>query len=839
MLEKREAAVAAAKYVASIALIGLLMARGDAAFGETSILASWDLSTALSYNSSLEANSFSSINLQSPSLSHGEGCLTNGVAASGYGGKSFDDADDADQALEGGNYFKIEFTIAQDAIISLQNLSYFPQRSSTGPTSAQWLCYTNSIPLDNPVSEVISVSTTTPKNAKVVDLSMLSNLSEDTKVTLCFVGWGANSSSGTLYLKDTLTITGIATDTSQGGGGGEGVGPRISGASDLTVDVGDSRDIALTISGDEGVVVSTNLLVLADGVGVSPEDANLTGSYFIEDGMLHIAPTAEDVGTHQMLAVLAVGDVCATNAFTLTVQRVLKSLATWTIESKSYTNVVSFAADTPLDASLTSAVVSRGNGAPAAGGQGTFGANSFNVATPEEAIEYNKYLEVTIEAAPNYSLTPDSLEYNLTRTKTGPTNFAWMCATNNAPLFILGEAEIFGDSSSPTNGSYRLDLSTLGTLPFGSVVALRLCAWGASGNTGTLCFNKNSIVLKGYAEMDPTVFVEPSMGEIEDQFVYVGDTNAVVVPFAGSMEYATATNFAACFENVSGNCWIADGIAYYAPSAEDALLEQPLEFVVTLSAVKDEEKMDSTTFFNVTVREKPVLRIAKGGVLRENFDSMGTSATATLPEAWRVANTNALHCTNALNYANAGNSTNKRATNSNGGISIINADIYNMGTNADDRALGFLSSSGSSSQYRTCALMVPVKNVGAVALERLWISYSVEKWRNGNAKTLALYTSGDGVEWTEVGGEFTLTTTADPKEDGKTDTTELTLGADPTIKRISEKVTLAMPLVSGEILYLGWFYLSNEANCGNAQALAIDDVEIAAGDIKMTTFVVQ
>ena len=205
-----------------------------------------------------------------------------------------------------------------------------------------------------------------------------------------------------------------------------------------------------------------------------------------------------------------------------------------------------------------------------------------------------------------------------------------------------------------------------------------------------------------------------------------------------------------------------------------------------------------------------------------------------------MANTNVLHCTNALNYANAGNSTNRRATNSNGGISIINADIYNMGTNADDRALGFLSSGGPSSQYRTCALMVPVKNVGAVALERLWISYSIEKWRNGNAKTLALYTSGDGVEWTEVGGEFTLTTTADPKkEDGKTDTTELTLGADPTIKRISEKVTLAMPLVSGEILYLGWFYLSNDANCGSAQALAIDDVEIAARDIKMTTFVVQ
>ncbi|MBP5544827.1 MAG: hypothetical protein ILM98_12170 [Kiritimatiellae bacterium] len=743
-------------------------------------------------------------------------------------------------AKESATYFVISFTIGLESSVFLNEMSYAVQRSgTTGPTNFIWRCYKDG----TEISLLGNSATPVDKNNRekiegMLSLSSLGVLSAGTAIRLELYVTSMNK-SGPLYLKDSITLTGTATDTSQGGGG-EGVGPRISGASDLTVDVGDSRDIALTISGDEGVVVSTNLLVVADGVGVSPEDANLTGSYFIEDGMLHIAPTAEDVGTHQVLAVLTVGDVCATNAFTLTVQRVLKSLATWTIESKSYTDVGSFAADTPLDASLTSAVVSRGDGAPAAGKQGTFGAKNFNVTTFEDAKGQGKYLEVTFDVADNYSLTPVALEYNLYRSSTGPTNFSWTCSTNGIVAFDLGNVETFGVSGTETTSSFSLDLSTIGILPLGVGMTLRLYAWGTSNESGSFCFNKDSIVLKGYDEMDPTVFIRPSIEEIEDQFVYVGDTNAVVVPFSGSMEYATATNFAACSENVSGNCWIAGGIAYYAPSAEDALLEQPLEFVVTLSAVKDEEKMDSTAFFNVTVREKPVLRIAKGGVLRENFDSMGTIATATLPEAWRVANTNVLHCTNALNYANAGNSTNKRATNSNGGISIINADIYNMGTNTDDRALGFLSSSGSSSPYRTCALMVPVKNVGAVALERLWISYSVEKWRNGNAKTLALYTSGDGVEWTEVGGEFTLTTTADPKkEDGKTDTTELTLGADPTIKRISEKVTLAMPLVSGEILYLGWFYLSNDANCGSAQALAIDDVEIAAGDIKMTTFVVQ
>ena len=810
----------------------LAIAFATAPLANADTLASWDLSINKLNGSSSHASTYITNALADATLSRSSGSAPS-ESNIGFG---------ANIAVSKGavdRLFEISFTVAPTNNLSLDALSYFFYKGSSGPSPFYWIVYTNEVHVfTSGTTDVSSTDASTPTSG-ALDLSTLGTVPAGTCVRLDL--FATSQTKGRhLSFCSALTLTGTATDTSQGGGGGEGVGPRISGASDLTVDVGDSRDIALTISGDEGVVVSTNLLVLADGVGVSPEDANLTGSYFIEDGMLHIAPTAEDVGTHQMLAVLTVGDVCATNAFTLTVQRVLKSLATWTIESKSYTDVGSLAADTPLDASLTSAVVSRGDGAPAAGKQGTFGAKNFNVTTFEDAKGQGKYLEVTFDVADNYSLTPVVLEYNLYRSSTGPTNFSWTCSTNGIVAFDLGNVETFGVSGTETTSSFSLDLSTIGILPLGVGMTLRLYAWGTSNESGSFCFNKDSIVLKGYDEMDPTVFIRPSIEEIEDQFVYVGDTNAVVVPFSGSMEYATATNFAACSENVSGNCWISGGIAYYAPSAEDALLEQPLEFVVTLSAVKDEERMDSTAFFNVTVREKPVLRIAKSGVLRENFDSMGTSATATLPEAWRVANTNVLHCTNALNYANAGNSTNRRATNSNGGISIINADIYNMGTNADDRALGFLSSGGPSSQYRTCALMVPVKNVGAVALERLWISYSIEKWRNGNAKTLALYTSGDGVEWTEVGGEFTLTTTADPKkEDGKTDTTELTLGADPTIKRISEKVTLAMPLVSGEILYLGWFYLSNDANCGSAQALAIDDVEIAAGDIKMTTFVVQ
>ena len=605
----------------------------------------------------------------------------------------------------------------------------------------------------------------------------------------------------------------------------------------VTAYVGSATMVNFTFTDDVGAL-STNCTCGTEGVSQE--------SWTYTDGVLTYTPAAGDVALSPVSFTVSItgtdncGDPVDKSAtVTVTVEEPLETLVTWTIESESYTAITNLEANSPLHASLTSAVVSRGTGAPAAGGQGTFGAKNFNVTTFEVAKGLAKYLEVAFDVAANYSLTPAVLEYELFRSGAGPTNFCWTCSTNGIDFCVFGNIETFGVSGTETKESFSLDLSSLGTLPMGVGATLRLYAWGTSNSSGTFCFNKNSIVLRGYAEKDSAVFVPPSIGGIEDQVVYVGDTNSVAVSFAGSMEYAMATNFVADSENVSGECWIADGVAYYAPTAEDALLAQPLRFVVTLSVVKDEEKMDSTAYFNVMVREKPVLRIAKGGVLKENFDSMGTDATATLPEAWRVAATSEQNGTNALSYADAGAATSSRATNNRGEISINNADIYNMGTNAEDRAVGFLS---SGNKAKTCALMVPVKNVGVATLERLWISYSVEKWRNGNAKTLALCLSRDGEEWTEVGGDFKLATETDLNAgDGGVDTTTLALGADPTIKRISGKVTLAMPLAPDEVLYLGWFYLRAlpEDEGSKAQALAIDDVEIAAGDIKMTTFVVQ
>ena len=225
--------------------------------------------------------------------------------------------------------------------------------------------------------------------------------------------------------------------------------------------------------------------------------------------------------------------------------------------------------------------------------------------------------------------------------------------------------------------------------------------------------------------------------------------------------------------------------------------------------------------------EAAYLPVRNGRTARENFDSLGTAKTATLPVPWRMAGVADLHDrietdgAIALSYADAA-----LATTQYGGIggTITTAGLYNFGDgprdSALDRAPGFLSSGSSSSGYRTCALMVPVRNVDSAAIGSFRIAYSVEKYKSGNAKTVELRVSDDGENWTAAGEAFTLETTGE--ENSAVYSQELP-------PPITVSARLKRPLAPGATLYFGWFYYSNAANSSSAQALAIDDVSIRAG----------
>src|SRR5215831_6922808 len=113
----------------------------------------------------------------------------------------------------------------------------------------------------------------------------------------------------------------------------------------------------------------------------------------------------------------------------------------------------------------------------------------------------------------------------------------------------------------------------------------------------------------------------------------------------------------------------------------------------------------------------------------QNFDSMGTSATATLPTDFRVDKPSTVRTVGT--YSAAGT-----ATSLVGGANLSSSasnGIYNFGsgttTTGADRAPGFLSSGGGTQSGN---LYVQLANNTGADLSGLQISYGVEKYRGGS-----------------------------------------------------------------------------------------------------------
>lgn len=235
-----------------------------------------------------------------------------------------------------------------------------------------------------------------------------------------------------------------------------------------------------------------------------------------------------------------------------------------------------------------------------------------------------------------------------------------------------------------------------------------------------------------------------------------------------------------------------------------------------------------------------ILPIVNSSSLSQNFNGIGNTATATLPNGWRMVATNALDC-HDLKWDDGQSTTTKR-----GGFGMSTSaysGFYNF-TNGNENAVGFLS---SGSSFKSCALMVHLKNTGPDAIGLLDVSYNVEQWRRGYGKRIALYISRDGETWTQAGARFVTTTETNYAEGSETEVvyTGYAAGELPAAISVSGRIRLPSEekLAAGESLWLAWHYTRLEGNTSDdgskAQALAIDDVKIAAGDIKMTTFVVQ
>lgn len=586
---------------------------------------------------------------------------------------------------------------------------------------------------------------------------------------------------------------------------------------------GDTNIMALTLSGDyaeAGEIVSTNAICQTYGI-TGQFSTNITdGVFWYAPSMGDIAIAEENEGVIGFLVVFTVGDLAATNEFTVAVSEKPDFLEGFE-KIKTSTTYIN-----------TENTILEGDAASWRGTNYLVNGRSIDNFRGTRAVCFRDSGTAYIEMATSKANGAGTISFWHGRVPNDATQ-----TTNLLDVFISNNGgstwnRLTEDAIVVSNEFVK---TTIEDVNVGGNVMLRFVK-----TYGSKRMYIDDIIITDY---EGQAVIEPAIGEINNRTIHADESVEIQIEFYGddwltkSVECTTpgVASEEYGFDSVTG-------AFSFNPSLDDLSLNGGvIGFTVFL---KNGDVVRASRSFTVTLLPSlpKWLDLRPNTFIRENFNSMGTDTDAELPAPWRVAHTNTLFCTNSLSYGAARQITEKRATNASGAISIGNAGIYNMGTNEQDRAVGFLSANGSPSQYRTCALMVPVKNAGSSAMESIHLRYKIEKWRKGHGKTLALCISTDGVSWTAVGDEWKTETSEDTKEENgqtKTDTTVLEMGADPLLNTISGKLTLPEPLAAGDIVYLGWFYMSNDNNCGSAQALAVDDVRISAGNPDMTVIIMK
>ncbi len=216
--------------------------------------------------------------------------------------------------------------------------------------------------------------------------------------------------------------------------------------------------------------------------------------------------------------------------------------------------------------------------------------------------------------------------------------------------------------------------------------------------------------------------------------------------------------------------------------------------------------------------------ITSGFSYSQNFNGLGTSATATLPTNWRVdkQDTGAVRTVGTWEAAIA--FTEQRAGNGMG--TSAGNGIYNYGagpaTTATDRAIGWLSSSGgtdSGNLYLYLRNDAPVNSLSSVQ-----IAYDVEKYRHGSNSAgyqIQLYYSYDGSIWFSGGSSFRTLFSAD------TDNTGFA-SAPGAVTSVNAALTFSSPIQPGRDVYLAWNYsVPTGSTVTNAQGLGIDNFQIS------------
>lgn len=255
----------------------------------------------------------------------------------------------------------------------------------------------------------------------------------------------------------------------------------------------------------------------------------------------------------------------------------------------------------------------------------------------------------------------------------------------------------------------------------------------------------------------------------------------------------------------------------------------------SVAAVCGEDNLTATVTVAdmvTTVVKLPAIKVNENAAtVSENFDSMEYPAADApviekgyygkdyaLPVAWRMERNQSGPRTigaysDAMLTAQYGGGANLPTGAANG--------TWNLGMNgSSDRALGGMTT-GVENGARTINVMAHLENDGEKDFDTIRVSYDIEKYREGSNANLfyvKLFTSPNGVAWTEAGEAFTW---LNPKGSGQT--------GFATVPGFTQHVEadLVCHFAAGTDLYLCWSISTSAGdNCASAPCLAVDNINL-------------
>ncbi len=212
----------------------------------------------------------------------------------------------------------------------------------------------------------------------------------------------------------------------------------------------------------------------------------------------------------------------------------------------------------------------------------------------------------------------------------------------------------------------------------------------------------------------------------------------------------------------------------------------------------------------ITPRAEAQISITGTSPVTENFDTIGTSATASLPANWKMTSAGTGSSSGWATGTNVTATTQAASTGSPNTGARYN---WGNGTTTTDRAVGFMTSGGYASPN---AVMAYYTNNTGLTITDLAIAFDVERYRiNTSAADVTFFTSADGSTWTpQTAGDTGAFATG-------TSTYNFTSG---TV--VSKTFSLTgLSIADGSAVYLKWVFNTTGSS---SQGLGLDNVSLTA-----------